>query len=174
MILNSFTIIGDDSGAFWTMLGVIALIISFYFIVRQIRIQNYANMISFMESSENKWRSDKYVKTRKKVCSKSSKKIDVDHEILLSFFEDLGILYKRKVIDIKLIWEKFSYYIEHYWIILEPNIKAFQNEKNDTTWYENFENLSYKIVNYSKKMTGNKDYHISDKDIKKFKASEIK
>ena len=63
-------------------------------------------MMSFVDSSENKWRSKECIEIRKKICSKSTVNIDLDEENLLSFFEDLGFLYKRGVIDLDLIWGK--------------------------------------------------------------------
>ena len=174
MIILCFTVFGDSSGAFWTMMGFIALVVSFSMIIRQIKLQNNSNMMNFINSSEDKQRSTEYIQIRKDVCLDSTIKIGVNEECLLSFFEDLGILYKRRVIDLELIWEKFSYYIENYWILLEPNIKEIQKVKSDTTWFENFESLQKAIFKYSKQRTNNKDYHISEEDLLKFKESEKK
>jgi hypothetical protein len=174
MRILCFTIFGDESGAFWTMIGVLLLLISFLFVRRQLKIQNNSNMMNFIQSSENKWRSAEIIKQRKKVCSKEDNSIDYETECILSFFEDLGILYKRNVIDLELIWEKFSYYVENYWIILEPNIRELQEKTNDKTWFENFEYLHKYVIRFSKKKTGNKNYKIQEEDLLKFKQSEIK
>ena len=174
MTILFFTILGDESGAFWTMAGVLLLLVSFIFVIRQIRIQNHSNMMSFIQTSESSWRSKDFLEIRKIVCENTDKSIDYNKECILSFFEDLGILYKRKVIDLDLIWDKFSYYIESYWMIIEPSIKEYQAKSKDKTWYENFEKLSHDILSLSKKKTGNKNYEISEKELDKFRKSEKK
>jgi hypothetical protein len=173
MTTLTFSIWGDGSSAFWTMMGFLALVFSFYFLIKQIKIQNSANMMSFINVTESKWRSDEFVEIRKKVCAKQTNRIDKEEETLLSFFEDLGILYKRRIVDIDIIWEKFSYYIENYWQILEPNIIEFQKESNDSTWFQNFENLYSETIKYSAKKTNNKKYSISREKNLKFRQSEI-
>lgn len=167
-----FSIFGDNSGAFWTMMSFFAILSSFVFIIKQIRISNNANMISFIDSMEAKWWSSDFKQARKNVCSSSTKHIEVDHERLLGFFEDFGILYQRGVVDLDLIWEKFSYYIENYWKLLSPNVHKYQ--KQDRTYFSNFTLLQEKIHRLSKKKTKNIHYVITDEAFEKFKETEIR
>ncbi len=149
-----------------------AIMISFIFVIMQIRISNNANMISFIDSMEAKWWSPDFKQARRNVCSSQTNHIEVDHERLLGFFEDFGILYQRGVVDLDLIWEKFSYYIENYSKLLSPNVQQYQAK--DRTYFSNFTLLQEKIHWLSKKKTNNIHYIISDEAFEKFKETEIR
>ena len=174
MELACFTFFGDSSEAFWTMMSFFAILVSFLFIIRQIKLQNSANEINFIDSFEKKWWSKEFVELRSEICLKQNNAIDYKTERILGFFEDLGLMCKKNVISKELVWEKFSFYIENYWIILKPCVKEYQCFKSDPTWYCNFDYLQHFTFKYSKKRTTNKDYKISKKDRKKFKSEESK
>ncbi len=165
-------IFGEKSSWFWGMLNTLTFIISFIFIYKQIRIQNKANMISFIFNSDLKWKEEKYIEARKSVINKVGNSIDYNDELILSFFEDLGIFQKNKIVEIDLIWDKFSYYIENYWKYYESNVLEFRANSNDNTWYDNFERLYYDTLKLSRIKTNNKKYAISEEEFSKFIESE--
>jgi hypothetical protein len=70
---------------------------------------------------------------------------------VLGFFEDLGVFLNKGVFDVDVIWDKYSYYIEHYWAMYEPHIREFRISDNDDTWYSKFEYLYQKMAKESKK-----------------------
>ena len=64
-----------------------------------------------------------------------------EHETVLSFFEELGFFLRRGIFDLLAVWEMYSYYIEHYWPLLEPHVAELRRSENDKTFYENAELL---------------------------------
>ena len=164
------TIFGTDSSWFWAMCQFIVITISLIFIYRQLRIQRQANALSSLKSLDDKWRSINMAKARYAVCKKcghDDKKIRHNEENILDFFEEMGLFLKRKVFDKKAIWEFYSYYIEHYWPILQPKIVEIRAETQDKTWFSNFEYLYKKCVLVSNKK-GTPDPTKTEDRIKKF------
>jgi hypothetical protein len=66
-------------------------------------------------------------------------------DLLLGHFEDLGILYENKILDIHMIYEEFDWYIITCWENDDINeyIK-YQREKEGWDIYKRFENIYQK------------------------------
>lgn len=145
---------GPNSSWLWSMLQFIVIFFSLIFIWWQVRIQRFSNMLNIINSLYERWHSNDILSARKEVCSnykKSILKINQRDELVLHFFEEIGIYLKKRIINLSIIWEFYSYYIEYYWPILKPKITNMREEKKDKTWYENFEYLFNKICRYSKR-----------------------
>lgn len=74
----------------------------------------------------------------------TSDEIDIE---LLNHFEDLGILYKKGLIDTSDIYEYFSYYISlcHENNAIDRYIEWTRTDSKDKDVYNNFDNI-YKLV----------------------------
>ncbi len=143
----------DDSW-FWSMCQFFVLLCTLIIVVRQLGIQRQANMLATLEAMRRNWKSDTFESARKVVCQgflKNNVKIDKSEEIVLGFFEDMAIYWEKKVLTIDLLWEMYSYYIEHYGAMLRKNIKEIRNQKKDKTFFSNFDKLYRSICEYSKK-----------------------
>ncbi|HEY7491888.1 MAG TPA: hypothetical protein VIH59_12375, partial [Candidatus Tectomicrobia bacterium] len=88
------------------------------------------------------------------------------------FFEDPGLYLKKRIFDIEMLWELYSYYAEYYWPILEPRVRELRAERKDNTWYSNFENLCKETIAYSKKQRAPYSDK-TDQELRRFVASEI-
>ncbi|HEX5869363.1 MAG TPA: hypothetical protein VFY65_03045 [Longimicrobium sp.] len=138
---------------FWAMAQFFAIIISLFLILRQIRIQTHANMLALFAQMEQRWNSEPLQIARREICSThgQSKRITRSDEFVLSFFEDLGLYLKKNVLSADLMWEAQSYYVEHYWPVLQPKIVEFRLRSNDRSWYSNFEYLVGRLEKRSRK-----------------------
>lgn len=171
--LSSIT--GETSQWFWSMAQTLIILGSLIFIYRQVRVQRFSNMLQTLSSLRENWNNDTIVAARKTTCinyQKGTKNIGKAEGEVLGFFEELGLLLKKRVVSTEFIWESYSYFIEHYWSMLEPNIKEFRLSTNDNSWYDNFESLRKAIGKYSKK----RKCPSSDKteeEIKRFIRGEI-
>jgi len=58
-----------------------------------------------------------------------------------TFFDDIGILLHRKLIDIRLVDDLFSFYIKGAWEKAKPLIEGRRKELNQPTVYQWFEYL---------------------------------
>ncbi len=96
------------------------------------------------------------IKNRKVVCEtyktyKDDMHIGVKEGELLGFFEDIGWMLQKKLLNREVIWDSYSYYIEHYWLMLKAKVFSYREEENDYSWFENFEFLYDQMKVHSKK-----------------------
>ena len=167
--------IGLDSGWFWTMAQCVIVAISLYFICIQLKIQRIANMLSTLAMLQAKWKSDEILESRRHVCSAyptEEPHINAIEEGVLSFFEEIGIYLKMKVMDLDTIWDVYSYYVTNYWPILSPRVYKFRTEYKDESWYCEFEQLHKRIVDCSRRQHG-VEAEIGPDDISKFIRGEL-
>ena len=147
-------IIGDKSQWFWGMAQFLAIAISLAFIYRQVKLHRQGNMLQAIAALDQKWGSKDYIEYRLSTCQRydlDSLKIDRSEGEVLGFFEDLGIYLERGVFDKSLLWEKYSYYIEHYWIMYEKHISEYRAQENDGTWFDRFEYVNSEMKKYAQK-----------------------
>ena len=113
---------GQGSEWFWSFIQVLIIPLTIYFVIKQLKAQNQNNQITLLNSLEEKWTSSAMKKSRIAVCSKNDySHVDLEEEDILWFFEKIAIFNLRKVLDLEIIWEYYSYYIENYFKLLENN-----------------------------------------------------
>jgi hypothetical protein len=171
MIRNMFC---EEASWFWSMAQFFAIAISLVLIYRQVRLQRQANMLQTLGSLDSRWNSQDMLASRKKACENyltDQLRISREQSDVLAFFEDVGVYLQRGVFDIESVWDKYSYYIEHYWAMYQPHIIEFRAESKDPTWYEKFEMLKSKMEEFSKKK-GLKVVGKSQEELKKFISVE--
>lgn len=167
-------ITGEKSMWFWGMAQFFVVAISLAFIYRQIKLHRQGNMLQAIAGIDQKWGTEAFIKYRHSTCDRYSQntlKIDRSESEVLAFFEDLGIYLKRGVFDKSLLWDKYSYSIEHYWIMFEKHILEYRAQENDDTWFDQFEYLNSQMSEYANKK--NFKYGARTKEeIKKFIRGE--
>lgn len=88
------------------------------------------------------------------------------------FFEDVGVYLERKVFDNEAVWDKYSYYIEHYRAMYQLHINEYRAETKDNTWFEKFAVLHKSTDDFSSKK-GVSTIPKSQEEIKKFIRGEV-
>jgi hypothetical protein len=130
----------------------IVILASLILIYRQVRIQSYANMLQMLTGMRETWNSDKMLAYRRATCNDyndKSKRIGMHQGELLGFFEEMGLLLKKRVVQTEFIWDTYSYFIENYWSMLEPNIRELRLSMRDNSYFENFEHLRLAVRRHS-------------------------
>jgi len=140
----------------WSMIQSLAIIGSLIFIFQQVRLHRNANMIQLLSNIRKEWNARRMMDCRRAACKNyqaetRTKKIGMPESEVLGFFEQMGLLLRKRVVSSEFVWETYSYYIEHYWSMLESNIAEFRRSTKDDSWYECFEYLRNSMRNYSKK-----------------------
>jgi Domain of unknown function (DUF4760) len=167
-------IFGPGSEWFWAMAQFLVIAVTLFFINSQIKLQRLANALSSLFTLREQWRSDKMRYARKVICEnkdKSSNKIGANEGAILGFFEEIGVYLYSGVFDEKMIWDLYSYWIEHYWIILEPHIQEYRKNASDETLFERFESL-HKCMSAISRRRGTQ-VKKSDEQQQKFREGEI-
>jgi hypothetical protein len=154
--IKTYTI--ADPQCFWTMVQAVGIVITLLLIWKQMRIQSAANMLRALSDFSKEWWSTELIDARKEVCrSYRDKKSpgDLSAERISGFFETLGLYYKRNMVDSHLAWGLYSYYVEHYWPILQPAIKEMR--KTDNTIFTDFEQFHNEMKAVSKRKNAPSD-----------------
>jgi hypothetical protein len=176
LIISFFSkAIGENAQCFWLMAQTLIIFGSLIFIYRQVKIQRFTNMLNMLNSMRENWTGNNMLKSRKAACinyKNRNNKIGKAESDVLGFFEDMGLLLKKKALSEEFIWETYSYFIEHYYTMLEPNIKEFRQSTKDNSWYKNCEELSEKMKKYSKKSKAS-TYKKTNQKIEQFIKGEL-
>lgn len=147
--LKTYTV--NDPQTFWTMVQAVGVIVTLWFIWRQIKLQRVGNSIVSLSEIEDEWRSPVMAEARKEVCKSFCEGREIGSrsaEHVACFFETLGLYHQRKAFDSEVIWELYSSYVEHYWPMLATQISKIRKE--DSTAYTHFEAFCTQMRKISK------------------------
>ena len=175
VVASSMCFIGAGSEWFWAMLQFVAILISLFFIWRQLKIQNNTHLVSTLNLLNKDWNSTEMLKHRKETCEKwKTGKTDFDTgaQAIADFMEDLAIYEKEQVIPTDKMWYSFSWYIGYYWNMFKDEIPKVQNEYKDKTLWSEFPKL-VKTMNDIDIGKGISDCGKSDSEMSKFYNVEI-
>lgn len=150
----SLFFLGQGSEWFWVMVESIIVIVSLWFIYRQVKLSRYANMLQTILKFREMWSSQEMMRCRQSTCENYQRRTEaigkVEEEVS-GFFEEIGLLVEKHVIPKEFVWECYSYYIEPYWTMMKKNIKKFRQQTHDESWLEHFERLRETMRKFSKK-----------------------
>lgn len=133
-----------------TAIGTWALVIGTIIAIRmQIRDNRIVSGVSLIMQMAREYATD-YRDTRRRVSRsiqrKKKKILNQDDYFLLSFFETLGYLARRGMVDKEMIWNEFSIKILGWWPAYEEYIADLRKKDEDETLYEEFEYLYNEIL----------------------------
>jgi hypothetical protein len=139
---------------FWTMCQFFVVSITLFLILRQIRLQNDSHLVNSFACLESRWNSLMMLQSRRLTCERFKPNITSMEQPtahLGYFFEEIGVYCRRGILDKEVIWEMYSFHIEHYWIMAKNSILCFRKECGDGTFYKNFEYLYNEMLQISRK-----------------------
>jgi hypothetical protein len=142
----------------------------------QLRVSKKAAIFEVMKELDNEFYSDKFSELRKRTVKLNftDPVESVECEDLLDFFEKIGSLEKEGLIPLEWIYDYWSYWILHYWVLCEKQVYKRRKETGDGTYYDNLENLFSKLA----KLASQKEREaksaieprMAEKEIKEYKA----
>ncbi|RLA83226.1 MAG: hypothetical protein DRG40_07030, partial [Deltaproteobacteria bacterium] len=109
---------GPSSQWFWIMVQSLIILATACFIYYQVRLQRYSNMLQTLNEMRSFWNNEKMMNFRLKVCETyltGAKSIGAAEAEVLGFFEEIGLLLKKHVLQKDVVWNTYSYFIEYYW-----------------------------------------------------------
>lgn len=159
----------------WTIVESIAVTVTFILVVLQLKEAKNSNLFDVISSLENKWTSSEMRHAREMVCNNyinSIVTIGREEELVMGYFEDLGLLYRHNAINIDVIWNKHSYDMGFYWPMVYESIKTLRKKhSNDKSFYSGFELIYNKCNLISKKRKC--PYEFTNLEIKQFAEDEM-
>jgi hypothetical protein len=98
-------------------------------------------------------------------------KIDKEAEEVCGYFEDIGLLVRRKIVPSYFLWSMLGDYICHYWQALRDYLKWVREISKDNTYYTDFDLLRKRIAELQRKHSGYEPVY-PDSDIREFLEAE--
>ena len=170
------TIWGKDSEWFWIMCQSLALLVTLLWLSRQAKSMREANMLQALVPLEERWKSELLLSCRAAAAKRHADgRCDIGRREgeVLSFFESLGVYLQRKIFDREILWEKYSYFIEHYWLIFSEHIAHTRSSTNDVSWSDQFEYLNHEMLRCAQKRKIGNYGKKTPEEIAKFVAGEV-
>jgi hypothetical protein len=167
-------IFGPGSEWFWAMAQFIVVAVTLLFAAYQLNLQRLSNAFSSIFALREQWKSQEMCYCRKAICENQNQStflIGANEGAVLGFFEEIGVYLKSGVFGERIIWDLYSYWIEHYWLIFKPSIQAYRKKTSDKTYFENFESLYERMSNINRRL--GIQVEKSDERLQSFRQGEI-
>ncbi len=97
------------------------------------------------------------------------------NQSVLTFFEDLGMLFRRKYLDREMVWETFGHFVKMWWSASKDYITEERaNYNGDTFFFKDFQQLVEQLSEYDvkKRCKPRAELEPSAADIKAFLQTE--
>lgn len=168
------------SGTFWAAVAAIGTVSSLYFIYKQITNTRKAAAYEFLRREDDRFRSEKMLCERSNLAKilllspDNYNEIDIYADQIFDYFEDLGLILRKGLAPVYFVWAMNAYYVLRYWAVLAKFIQWVREDRNDPTYYCDFEYLHQRILKFEKKMTGKKKIEFTPNQLHKFLMEELK
>ena len=163
-----------------TALAACALVVvTIIMIWKQIRNNRMVSGVSLIMQMARRYATE-YRDVRSRVAKNFRRKrkrvLNQEDYFLLNFFETLGYLVRRGMVDKEMIWIEFSIKIQGWWSVYAKNIKNLRIEDEDETLYEEFEYLYNEMLDLEieRRLISKKQATFSKDKIEQFLKSELK
>jgi hypothetical protein len=122
-----------DWTAIGTIVAILALLISTWRQIAESKRYRIAQSVELLLKLEDRFDNDEFRKIRKRAAKKLLKGDLYSAGKILDFFETIGLLLERGVLDKDMVWSSFDYWIRAYTQAADAHIKRVQNQ-DPTTW----------------------------------------
>jgi len=119
----------------------------------QARLQSRVHLVNAFTLMAARWKEPIMLNARRRVCKEYAAdqlSLDAKMSVLCMFFEEMGVYVTTRSMSAEMVWEMYSFEIEHYWRIAEEEISKFRTKMNDRSFYYHFEKLYVRMKQISK------------------------
>jgi len=176
MFASILTMLGSQT--FWTALAAIGAIVTLYFIYRQIAITKNITAYEFLRKEDDRFTSQEMRADRARLakllisCPDKYPDIDECADYVIGFFEDLGLLLRKKIAPEHFVWTMNCYYVLRYWEVTKHFIEWARRECDDPTYYSEFEYLYGRMLKFEGRRI-KKKVEFSKTELRKFLEDEL-
>ena len=143
---DGLSFVGPGSEWFWAMAQLVIVTITLFAIYRQVRAQSSANALQLVEAMNQKWDSDRMLRSRLQVVLAVRQKAGFDAIYpflgITTFFEDLEALREERHVTTEWVWGNWGRTIQFWWQILAPSIEQGRIVEDQPTGNQAFEALN--------------------------------
>lgn len=107
-----------------------------FFQLKHARLSHGVNLIT---KFEEQFSDQTMLEARKLAAGKYLARNCTDEiDVILDFFETIGMFVRRGVVDKELVWNSFSYWILRYHALSRAHIRERRKEEDDATGWQEF------------------------------------
>ncbi len=128
----------------WSVLQSFLVLVGFALVIRQMRLARDQNSISHLNFFRELWNSEAVLRARMVMAEESvleASDFDAAEDVIATFMEDLAAAVRVGQVNKEHLWSYFSFFIEGYWLMLEPKIKFYQKKTSDPTYFRGYHDL---------------------------------
>jgi hypothetical protein len=161
----------------WTAISTTVLsgtsIVALIFAMAQLRQGRQSDRIKHLLTLVNEFECDPIAGYRRETARKriAGEDYPAEAQDLLNFFETIGLLVKRKYLDVHDVWDIFAYWMFNIYSDFRVDIE--QEQREDETYYKNFCTLIDKLRKIEQSEHGTSD-RPSPEEIMEFWEEEAK
>lgn len=167
--------IGTDT--FWVAVGAFGAVVALVLTYMQLRASRIIAAADFLLRLESHFSAQDMLIKRKQILltlkqtPKDFRKIDVCRDVF-DFFEELGLLLRKKILPTDLVWSDYCAWTLYYWTAFKSYIDWARKSDEDPTLYCEFEYLFKKLARYEKHRL-KKEVNITPEKLAEFIDEEI-
>ncbi len=140
--------LGDAASALAALVAVVAVYYQGY-------LTNLTHSIDVVRSYDDRFDSLEFRTNRREVARKilalpgGPATVNEEADDLLDFFETIGLLAKRKIVDTTMVWSLFQYPLHGYWLVARDSIA--KRRRDDPTLFEDVVWLHDRVTRIEKR-----------------------
>ncbi len=164
-----------DINLITVIIALVSVIITIWSVIRQTKDTHFSLGTQILLDLEKEFNTDGIKKEGLSLIRKYSKLHPGQHltisefsesSSVFDFFETIGILLRKRVLDIELVCSSFYYWIVLLWELAEIDIKSWRETHNDDTYWKDCCYLYNRLVKF--------DAHYRKIPIGKLSETELK
>ena len=156
-----------------------AAIGTLFLIYKQLAASRDVAAYEFLRREDDKFSSKEMRRDRSKLAMilflrpTDFEEIDIYADDILGYFEDLGLMLRKGLAPQYFVWTMNCYYVLNYWTVLTEYIEWARKDKDDQTYYSEFEYLYKKMFKLEKKLTKKKTIKFAQDECREFLKEEL-
>ncbi len=135
----------------WLALAsVVAAIAAFLIAAYQANLLRKSIQLTAILELDKEWNGIEMSDSRRSFWTDEGRPGPKDPESVLEFLEKVSSLEESRIIDEKLIWDTFGWYVMRYWhyskSLVEDDLRIRWTHRADATLYQDLEKLAKKLI----------------------------
>lgn len=166
-----------DINLITVVISLVSVIITLWAVIRQTRDNHFSLGVQTLRDLDKEFDN----KGIRRLCIelvnhysklKSGKRLSPaifsDYTTVFDFFETIGLLLRRRALDIELVHSSFSYWVIPIWELAEPDIKVWRERNDDNAYYMDFNYLYKNLVKYDARLRKISVRKMTNQELKDF------
>lgn len=146
-----------DINQLTVVIALVSVIVTMWAILSQTRDTHFSLGMQILRDLENQFNTSGAKKQCIKLAGEYSKlkkgklllpSTFSENSSVFDFFETVGILLRRRVLDVELVYSTFYYWFVPLWELAESDIKAWHNRHGDNSYWIDCSYLYNRLVKY--------------------------